>query len=91
MLNYSAEWLAIHDKLNNKILHIEESYNQNTICDLRRQLNAIIIMVNAYTIYNDLRTCAEIPIRQASLGIEIIQDIKKLEDQLLLAYLSYEQ
>jgi hypothetical protein len=89
MRNDSDEWLRTHDRLNNMILHVEETYNQNFIGKHRKQLNDIIVKVNVYTIY-DVFGNPEYKEMKQNLGTEIHQDIKKFEDEMLLAYLSHD-
>jgi PHD/YefM family antitoxin component YafN of YafNO toxin-antitoxin module len=91
MRNDSDEWLLIHSRLNALLLRVEATHNQNVICKHRAQLNTIIIKVNEYTIYEHalFKTNNAYVERQHNIAVEIQQDIKTFEDEMLLAYLRY--
>jgi len=92
MRNDSDEWLATHDRLNNMILHVEETYNQNFICKYRKMLNDIIVKVNMYTIYDPelFGSNTVYTTMQQNIATEIHKDIKTFEHEMLFAYLSYD-
>lgn len=89
MRNDSDEWIKIHDKLNNKLLHIGAWYQDN---ELRRCLNEIVIKVNLYTFHDhgDVYQGSSLDKYRQYLGQEIREEIHNLEQKLLIAYLAHD-